>query len=201
MFVRYKRRRVPARTKAAWLQTANSCDEECVTGWRASVAATPRRRRCNPGKTEIRARDDRRPDTTTVHIDCTEPPRDSLHGSYSTSSLISLPALMPVRFRTSTPIGRVLVLIVALLLRRGCRRWRGLLQIHLLLQHLRLRSRSFGECESGVVNAADRSISRNGVGKNQHRDQNHRGEDRKSTRLNSSHGYISYAVFCLKKKK
>src|SRR2546422_5392189 len=27
-----------------------------------------------------------------------------------------------------------------------------------------------------------------------------RGLDRKSTRLNSSHGYISYAVFCLKKK-
>src|SRR2546422_2270242 len=29
---------------------------------------------------------------------------------------------------------------------------------------------------------------------------NHK-KDRKSTRLNSSHGYISYAVFCLKKKK
>src|SRR2546429_3831657 len=29
----------------------------------------------------------------------------------------------------------------------------------------------------------------------------HRVRDRKSTRLNSSHGYISYAVFCLKKKK
>src|SRR2546422_5109372 len=29
----------------------------------------------------------------------------------------------------------------------------------------------------------------------------HASEDRKSTRLNSSHGYISYAVFCLKKKK
>src|SRR6266436_7496386 len=29
----------------------------------------------------------------------------------------------------------------------------------------------------------------------------HRPRDRKSTRLNSSHGYISYAVFCLKKKK
>src|SRR5687768_18229635 len=29
----------------------------------------------------------------------------------------------------------------------------------------------------------------------------HDGQDRKSTRLNSSHGYISYAVFCLKKKK
>src|SRR2546422_372956 len=27
-----------------------------------------------------------------------------------------------------------------------------------------------------------------------------KGRDRKSTRLNSSHGYISYAVFCLKKK-
>src|SRR5256884_5123714 len=29
----------------------------------------------------------------------------------------------------------------------------------------------------------------------------HAVPDRKSTRLNSSHGYISYAVFCLKKKK
>src|SRR3989449_10572154 len=29
----------------------------------------------------------------------------------------------------------------------------------------------------------------------------HVAQDRKSTRLNSSHGYISYAVFCLKKKK
>src|SRR5687768_18149652 len=29
----------------------------------------------------------------------------------------------------------------------------------------------------------------------------HSRRDRKSTRLNSSHGYISYAVFCLKKKK
>ena len=29
----------------------------------------------------------------------------------------------------------------------------------------------------------------------------HTKKDRKSTRLNSSHGYISYAVFCLKKKR
>src|SRR5207245_10101835 len=29
----------------------------------------------------------------------------------------------------------------------------------------------------------------------------HQSEDRKSTRLNSSHGSISYAVFCLKKKR
>src|SRR2546422_8210958 len=32
-------------------------------------------------------------------------------------------------------------------------------------------------------------------------DDGRRMTDRKSTRLNSSHGYISYAVFCLKKKK
>src|SRR3989449_1461250 len=34
-----------------------------------------------------------------------------------------------------------------------------------------------------------------------HRGTRSRDVDRKSTRLNSSHGYISYAVFCLKKKK
>src|SRR5947207_11106540 len=34
-----------------------------------------------------------------------------------------------------------------------------------------------------------------------HRDSHLRLEDRKSTRLNSSHTVISYAVFCLKKKK
>src|SRR2546422_6857497 len=33
------------------------------------------------------------------------------------------------------------------------------------------------------------------------KDDDGRKPDRKSTRLNSSHGYISYAVFCLKKKK
>src|SRR2546427_8269212 len=32
-------------------------------------------------------------------------------------------------------------------------------------------------------------------------DSNFSGADRKSTRLNSSHSQISYAVFCLKKKK
>src|SRR5256884_3934902 len=38
-------------------------------------------------------------------------------------------------------------------------------------------------------------------GGNRHPDQNGDSRaDRKSTRLNSSHGYISYAVFCLKKK-
>src|SRR2546422_7683682 len=42
--------------------------------------------------------------------------------------------------------------------------------------------------QDAVVRAGGKPQARNGV-------------DRKSTRLNSSHGYISYAVFCLKKKK
>src|SRR2546422_8011543 len=41
-------------------------------------------------------------------------------------------------------------------------------------------------CEPGAPSLAQSSVAQ---------------EDRKSTRLNSSHGYISYAVFCLKKKK
>src|SRR3989449_1125356 len=43
----------------------------------------------------------------------------------------------------------------------------------------------------GRRGAPRRRLLRGGVGH----------QDRKSTRLNSSHGYISYAVFCLKKKK
>src|SRR2546427_7334167 len=35
----------------------------------------------------------------------------------------------------------------------------------------------------------------------EHRDERQHAQDRKSTRLNSSHSQISYAVFCLKKKK
>src|SRR5687768_18190566 len=43
---------------------------------------------------------------------------------------------------------------------------------------------------------------RTGGQPDRHGDRNERlaERDRKSTRLNSSHGYISYAVFCLKKK-
>src|SRR5687768_17888076 len=50
---------------------------------------------------------------------------------------------------------------------------------------------------SGHHHAAPESVSPDVPGKQT------RGPalDRKSTRLNSSHGYISYAVFCLKKKK
>src|SRR2546422_5519443 len=55
-----------------------------------------------------------------------------------------------------------------------------------VLQH---RHRDAGEARFGVA------VRRGGVAVD-------RSEiDRKSTRLNSSHGYISYAVFCLKKKR
>src|SRR2546422_3752025 len=48
---------------------------------------------------------------------------------------------------------------------------------------------------AGLVNAVLRKCEPvRGLPRAEHR-------DRKSTRLNSSHGYISYAVFCLKKKK
>src|SRR2546422_2102091 len=43
--------------------------------------------------------------------------------------------------------------------------------------------------------------SQEGDGKHGGEYNGRRDADRKSTRLNSSHGYISYAVFCLKKKK
>src|SRR5258708_31715982 len=48
-------------------------------------------------------------------------------------------------------------------------------------------------CSEPVVESADRSLIGDVVA--------HQREDRKSTRLNSSHQIISYAVFCLKKKQ
>src|SRR2546422_5532595 len=49
--------------------------------------------------------------------------------------------------------------------------------------------------------AADRPVVREDGQLGETRARRGREGDRKSTRLNSSHGYISYAVFCLKKKK
>src|SRR2546422_8607913 len=62
------------------------------------------------------------------------------------------------------------------------------------LRASRVSARGYGEVYWRSA-TCDRDILRRG---------NTRAElegDRKSTRLNSSHGYISYAVFCLKKKK
>src|SRR3989449_5356172 len=53
---------------------------------------------------------------------------------------------------------------------------------------------------SGFI-PADGSSSRSSFGSAASARQISTRRDRKSTRLNSSHGYISYAVFCLKKKK
>src|SRR5688572_32950402 len=54
--------------------------------------------------------------------------------------------------------------------------------------------RSFGG-KSGTVRDRPRHDVR------RRKDRHVEGQDRKSTRLNSSHSQISYAVFCLKKKK
>src|SRR2546430_13677125 len=58
-----------------------------------------------------------------------------------------------------------------------------------LVQHLLLRARQAAERHEDRP-AAERSAELRA----------RQGEDRKSTRLNSSHSQISYAVFCLKKK-
>src|SRR3712207_8036048 len=57
----------------------------------------------------------------------------------------------------------------------------------------------------GNLDAADDIYARNYVGHEPSNPEDIRGQeaakDRKSTRLNSSHANISYAVFCLKKKQ
>src|SRR2546422_533140 len=54
-----------------------------------------------------------------------------------------------------------------------------------------------------LVRAGEMSdeVLRHGYALGRHAQAQGTARDRKSTRLNSSHGYISYAVFCLKKKK
>src|SRR2546422_3181175 len=59
----------------------------------------------------------------------------------------------------------------------------------------RRRGGDAGRRERAQSDARDRREGARGLGARP------RDRDRKSTRLNSSHGYISYAVFCLKKKK
>src|SRR5687768_17710692 len=58
------------------------------------------------------------------------------------------------------------------------------------------------KCSCGRARGvAQRNIRRAEICRRRHRHNPFANIDRKSTRLNSSHGYISYAVFCLKKKK
>src|SRR2546422_6969235 len=64
---------------------------------------------------------------------------------------------------------------------------------------LRLRVPLLRHDEDGL--AAEPRRARVAAGQHLFQDRKRVGRDRKSTRLNSSHGYISYAVFCLKKKK
>src|SRR2546429_5912354 len=63
---------------------------------------------------------------------------------------------------------------------------------HLALVHLgaNVQRQRHAGLRVGLLHGADQLGAVCGLG----------GGDRKSTRLNSSHGYISYAVFCLKKK-
>src|SRR2546430_3036033 len=58
-----------------------------------------------------------------------------------------------------------------------------------------------GACASDFVPLIDLLLKRARVGIAPFHPFDPRGRDRKSTRLNSSHSQISYAVFCLKKKK
>src|SRR2546430_9814549 len=58
-------------------------------------------------------------------------------------------------------------------------------------RHVRRRGRDQDAMERGALRPAARAVAQPGL----------EVRDRKSTRLNSSHSQISYAVFCLKKKK
>src|SRR2546422_8360298 len=69
---------------------------------------------------------------------------------------------------------------------------------------------AFGDADKHDVHYADAADDEADGRHGEHQNENEAADfvpqvekiiDRKSTRLNSSHGYISYAVFCLKKKK
>src|SRR2546422_6642801 len=66
-----------------------------------------------------------------------------------------------------------------------------------------LESAASGErsAERDLVGVLEVGADRQAAGQAGDGDLGRASIDRKSTRLNSSHGYISYAVFCLKKKK
>src|SRR2546427_2072073 len=63
------------------------------------------------------------------------------------------------------------------------------------------QERTLVTCDSSCVPSHDRADRLAGDGERLEQDTRLGRQDRKSTRLNSSHSQISYAVFCLKKKK
>src|SRR5687768_17657352 len=68
---------------------------------------------------------------------------------------------------------------------------------------LAARGRGVGECGADMIERAEHgaTLRRSRLPRAAQWGYKHNPtKDRKSTRLNSSHGYISYAVFCLKKK-
>src|SRR3712207_7724651 len=75
---------------------------------------------------------------------------------------------------------------------QGCRGQRPLLSVHFLARHRLQDGGEFGCCIGCTpLRLRRRAVERRPL---------LRHADRKSTRLNSSHANISYAVFCLKKK-
>src|SRR3989449_3129263 len=88
---------------------------------------------------------------------------------------------MPKRY---TPTSAAADVEAALRLLEG--RWKLVILFHLFGGKVM----RFSDLERAIPNITQKMLG-----------QQLRCQDRKSTRLNSSHGYISYAVFCLKKKK
>src|SRR2546429_6878634 len=69
-------------------------------------------------------------------------------------------------------------------------------RVRLAIEVFCYRARKYIGAFLACMGGADAVVFTGGIGEN-----SPEIRDRKSTRLNSSHGYISYAVFCLKKKK
>src|SRR5207247_7377091 len=66
---------------------------------------------------------------------------------------------------------------------------------------INMRDQIVKDAKRLVLKVGSRLVASKGSGLNTERIDRLASEDRKSTRLNSSHEWISYAVFCLKKKK
>src|SRR5947207_8392874 len=76
-----------------------------------------------------------------------------------------------------------------------------ILRAHLVFDDVEcLQSKNFCPFDTGTRGRAEAQLKLAHVALRENLQMQVRDEDRKSTRLNSSHTVISYAVFCLKKK-